>query len=37
MRALIYGLKPGVRALLPGPMYHSAPNAWPRSGRLGGA
>jgi long-chain acyl-CoA synthetase len=27
MRALIYGLKPGVRTLLPGPLYHSAPNA----------
>src|ERR1700737_3543656 len=26
LRALIYGLKPGVRALLPGPLYHSAPN-----------
>ena len=38
MRALIYGLKPGVRALLPGPLYHSAPNSFGlRSGRLGGA
>jgi long-chain acyl-CoA synthetase len=38
MRALIYGLKPGVRALLPGPLYHSAPNAFAlRAGRLGGA
>src|SRR3984885_9132926 len=38
MRALIYGLKPGVRALLPGPLYHSAPNSFVlRSGRLGGA
>lgn len=36
MRALIYGLKPGVRALLPGPLYHSAPNAFGlRAGRLG--
>lgn len=35
MRALIYGLKPGVRALLPGPLYHSAPNAFGlRAGRL---
>src|SRR5262245_28007324 len=25
MRAMIYGLRPGVRALLPGPLYHSAP------------
>src|SRR5580704_7311617 len=38
MRALIYGLRPGVRALLPGPLYHSAPNSFGlRSGRLGGA
>src|SRR6202048_3322641 len=38
LRALIYGLKPGVRALLPGPLYHSAPNSFGlRSGRLGGA
>jgi long-chain acyl-CoA synthetase len=38
MRALIYGLKPSVRALLPGPLYHSAPNSFGlRSGRLGGA
>lgn len=38
MRAMIYGLKPGVRALLPGPLYHSAPNSFGiRSGRLGGA
>lgn len=36
MRALIYGLKEGVRALLPGPLYHSAPNAFGlRAGRLG--
>ena len=35
MRALIYGLKPGIRALLPGPLYHSAPNAFGlRAGRL---
>jgi long-chain acyl-CoA synthetase len=38
MRALIYGLRPGVRALVPGPLYHSAPNSFGlRSGRLGGA
>ena len=27
-RALLYGLKPGIRALLPGPLYHSAPNGF---------
>jgi long-chain acyl-CoA synthetase len=38
MRALIYGLKEGARALLPGPLYHSAPNSFGlRAGRLGGA
>jgi long-chain acyl-CoA synthetase len=38
MRALVYGLKPGARVLLPGPLYHSAPNAFGlRAGRLGGA
>jgi long-chain acyl-CoA synthetase len=38
LRALVYGLKPGVRALLPGPLYHSAPNSFGlRAGRLGGA
>jgi long-chain acyl-CoA synthetase len=37
MRAMIYGLKPGARALLPGPLYHSAPNSFGiRSGKLGG-
>jgi len=37
MRALVYGMKPKVRALLPGPLYHSAPNAFGiRAGRLGG-
>jgi len=37
MRAMIYGLKPGARAVLPGPLYHSAPNSFGlRSGRLGG-
>jgi long-chain acyl-CoA synthetase len=38
MRALIYGLQPGARALVPGPLYHSAPNSFGlRAGRLGGA
>ena len=38
MRAMVYGLKPGARALVPGPLYHSAPNAFGlRAGRLGGA
>ena len=38
MRAMIYGLKRGARALLPGPLYHSAPNSFGiRAGRLGGA
>jgi long-chain acyl-CoA synthetase len=37
MRTMIYGLKPEARALLPGPLYHSAPNSFGiRSGRLGG-
>ena len=34
--AMIYGLKPGARTLLPGPLYHSAPNSFGlRAGRLG--
>jgi long-chain acyl-CoA synthetase len=38
MRAMVYGLKPRARALLPGPLYHSAPNSFGlRAGRLGGA
>ncbi len=38
LRAMIYGLRPGTRALLPGPLYHSAPNSFGlRAGRLGGA
>jgi long-chain acyl-CoA synthetase len=38
VRALIYGLKPDVRGLLPGPLYHAAPNSFGlRAGRLGGA
>src|ERR1700749_2106628 len=37
MRALIYGLKPDARVILPGPLYHSAPNSFGlRAGRLGG-
>ncbi len=37
MRARVYGLKEGARALLPGPLYHSAPNAFAlRAGRLNG-
>ena len=36
LRSLVYGIKPGVRALLPGPLYHSAPNSFGiRAGRLG--
>ncbi|MBX9699363.1 MAG: AMP-binding protein, partial [Acetobacteraceae bacterium] len=27
-RRLIYGVEPGIRALLPGPLYHSAPNSF---------
>ena len=27
MRAKVYGLRPGMRSLVPGPLYHSAPNA----------
>jgi long-chain acyl-CoA synthetase len=38
MRGMIYGLRPNIRALLPGPLYHSAPNSFGlRSARLGGA
>ncbi len=36
MRARVYGLEPGVRALVAGPLYHSAPNAFGlRAGRIG--
>jgi long-chain acyl-CoA synthetase len=36
VRETVYGLRPGVRALLPGPLYHSAPNAFAvRAGRVG--
>jgi long-chain acyl-CoA synthetase len=38
LRSLVYGVKPGVRALLPGPLYHSAPNSFGlRAGMLGEA
>ena len=38
MRGLIYGLRSNIRGLLPGPLYHSAPNSFGiRTGRLGGA
>jgi long-chain acyl-CoA synthetase len=38
LRAHIYGLKPDVRTLVPGPLYHSAPNSFGlRAGRMGGA
>ncbi len=34
MRTMIYGIRPQGRALLPGPLYHSAPNAYAiRAGR----
>ncbi len=28
LRSSVYGIKPGTRILVPGPMYHSAPNAY---------
>jgi long-chain acyl-CoA synthetase len=35
MRAMVYGLKSGIRALLPGPLYHSAPNSFSlRAGKI---
>lgn len=35
VRATIYGLRPGCRALVPGPLYHSAPNSFAlNAGRL---
>src|SRR6201995_141657 len=38
MRGLIYGLRSNIRGLLPGPLYHSAPNSFGiRAGKLGGA
>lgn len=36
LRETVYGLKPGIRALLPGPLYHSAPNSFGlRAGMVG--
>jgi len=38
IRASIYGLKEGIRAAIPGPLYHSAPNSFGlRAGRVGEA
>ena len=35
LRTLVYGAMPGARCLLPGPLYHSAPNSFGlRAGRL---
>lgn len=35
MRAEVYGLRKGIRALLPGPLYHSAPNGFGlKAGRI---
>jgi long-chain acyl-CoA synthetase len=36
MRRDIFGVKPGIRSVVPGPLYHSAPNAFAmRAGRVG--
>ena len=36
LRQQVMGLKPGVRTAIPGPLYHSAPNAFAmRAGRIG--
>jgi long-chain acyl-CoA synthetase len=36
MRREIFGLRPGMRSVVPGPLYHSAPNAFAmRAGRIG--
>ncbi|HZT46777.1 MAG TPA: acyl-CoA synthetase [Hyphomicrobiaceae bacterium] len=36
MRRDIFGIVPGIRSLVPGPLYHSAPNAFAmRAGRVG--
>lgn len=36
LRSVVYGINPGVRTLIPGPLYHSAPNSFAiRAGRLG--
>ena len=32
LRATIYGIRPGCRALVPGPLYHSAPNSYALNG-----
>jgi long-chain acyl-CoA synthetase len=37
LRQLIYGMVPGMRSIVPGPLYHSAPNSFGlRASRLGG-
>ena len=37
LRARVYGFRPGMRALIPGPLYHSAPNAYAlNAARMGG-
>jgi len=37
LRARVYGIEPGMRALVPGPLYHSAPNSFALSAaRMGG-
>jgi long-chain acyl-CoA synthetase len=36
MRREIFGIEPGIRSAIPGPLYHSAPNAFAmRAGRVG--
>jgi long-chain acyl-CoA synthetase len=36
MREDIFGIRPGIRSVVPGPLYHSAPNAFAmRAGRIG--
>jgi long-chain acyl-CoA synthetase len=36
MRRDIFGIQPGIRSVVPGPLYHSAPNAFAmRAGRIG--
>ena len=38
MRRDVFGIKPGIRSVVPGPLYHSAPNAFAmRAGRVGDA
>jgi len=37
LRTAIYGMEPGMRSIVPGPLYHSAPNSFAlRAARLGG-